>query len=417
MTLCIVNTFRYLRGGDSAYALALEQGLRDRGLDVANFAMEHPETVDSPEREYFAEQLDFPRLKAEGGLRNAVEVMRRSIYNQDARASLSRLLDARSCQAAHLHSVMHHLTASVVMELYERSIPVIWTLHDLKSVCPTTLFLREGQICEACSGGHFYNATRYRCKRGSIGASAIVTAELYLHRFWKVYERADLLLAPSRFLRDKVLESGLRPRRIEVLPNPVDTASRRPAVGDGQYVLYVGRVSREKGVGTLVEACANAGVQLRIVGTGEELEAVQARAAAIGPGQVHFEGYCSGQRLHELYQGARLVALPSECYENCPMVALEAFAFGKPVLGSALGGLVEMLEDRGVGDLVVPGSVPAWTDAISRWMSDPGQCAAAGARARHLAEGEYSPARHFDRLLEFYEAIAPGLAGRSAPMR
>jgi glycosyltransferase involved in cell wall biosynthesis len=409
MTICMVNTFHYRRGGDSAYALNLEEGLRARGFDVASFAMKHPDSLPSSDEDLFVEHIDYPELMRRGGIGNALRVLGNSIYNRQARENLARLLDRRPCRMAHVHAVMHHLTAAAVLELHSRELPVVWTLHDFKSVCPTTLFMREGQVCEACSGGRFYSALRYRCKRGSLGASAIVTAELYLHRAWKVYEQAALLLAPSSFLRDRVLEAGLRPKRIEVLPNFVETDRVGSEGMPGGYALYVGRVTEEKGVETLMRAAADANVALHVVGTGEAKEDLEAEAASRGWDHVTFHGHRSGAELEELYRNCSVLAVPSECRENCPMVVLEAFAAGKPVLGSRLGGLVEILDGRGVGELVEPGSVEAWSDALSRWVHDAGACREAGGRAREIAEREYSPQAHFGRLLELYEQVDAGL--------
>jgi glycosyltransferase involved in cell wall biosynthesis len=415
MTVCMVNTFHYRRGGDSSYVLGLQDELASRGTNVASFAMRHADSLPSKFSEFFADEIDYPRLRAKGGVRGAFEVVRKAVYNRQARASLARLLDSEPCRLAHVHTVMHHLTASVVLELYARELPVIWTLHDLKSVCPTTHFLREGKACEACNGGRFYNALRYRCKRKNVGASAIVTAELYLHRLWKVYERADLILAPSRFLRDKVIEAGLKPRRIEVLPNFIRAKDIEVSAGEGDYVLYVGRITPEKGVGTLARACAAAGVPLRIVGDGDLLPHLVKEAAQKGWTNISWEGYRFGAELDALFQGARIVAVPSECRENCPMVVLEAMARGKPVLGSRLGGLIEILEDRGTGELVEAGSVENWQLAVVRWMHDSARCREAGHAARREAETMFAPDRHVSKLLEFYDQVSPGIAPAVQP--
>jgi glycosyltransferase involved in cell wall biosynthesis len=407
MTICMLNTFRYRRGGDSAYALGLEELLGARGHEVVPFAMHHPQELPTPDAAHFAPEIDYPALLAKGGIASALKVLTTSIYNRPARSSLAGLLDAHPVRLVHAHSVMHHLTASVMQECYSRSIPVVWTLHDLKSVCPTSLFLRDEKICEECKGGRFYNAVRHRCKRGNLGASMVVAAELYLHRMWKIYEKADLLIAPSQFLRDKLLESGLRPRRIEVLHNFVDCAGIEVPAGPGEYVLYVGRVSREKGVGTLMEACARERVPLRIAGTGELLDGLRDRAARMGWDNVQFAGHCTGEDLAALYRGARLVAVPSEWQENCPLVVLEAYAWGKPVLASRLGGLVELVADQGVGQLLAPGSIDEWAEAIGQWMSDPSRCRQAGAAARELAQSRFSPALHLDRIEALYREVAP----------
>ena len=404
MTICMLNTFRYRRGGDSAYALGLESLLAERGHAVLPFAMHHPEELPTEHSRNFAPEIDYPALMNQGGLRSALTVLSNSIYNRSARASLARFFDEYPIDLVHAHSVMHHLTAAVIQECYARSIPVVWTLHDLKSVCPTALYQRDGQVCEECSGGRFYNALRHRCKRGSLGASAVVTAELYLHRLWNIYEKADLLIAPSQFLRDKLIESGLKPKRIEVLHNHVNTEGIEVPREAGSYVLYVGRLSREKGVATLMEACIRAGVRLRIAGTGELREDLQAQVVV--ESLVSLEGHVTGAALADLYRGAALVAVPSECQENCPLVALEAYAWGKPVLGSRLGGLVELIDDHGVGELLEPGNVDDWSSSLSRWMADPAGRLEAGRRARERAEIHFSPQDHVDQIERFYGEVA-----------
>jgi glycosyltransferase involved in cell wall biosynthesis len=280
---------------------------------------------------------------------------------------------------------------------------VVWTLHDLKSVCPTTRMLRDGKICEQCRGGRFYRALATRCKRGSLAASAVVTAELYQHRMWRVYERAQVLIAPSAFLRDKLLEHGLHPRRIEVLPNPVEADDYGGPAGDGGYVLYVGRLDPEKGVHTLVEAAVRSHVPLKVVGSGELEAGLRRDAAAAGWPGVEFLGHRQGDELRQLFRNARLVAVPSECYENCPLVVLEAFASGKPVLASRLGGLPELVEEGRTGRLLPAGDVASWSAALTELAADPLRCAAMGAEALGIARQRHSAAAHHRRLLELYD--------------
>jgi glycosyltransferase involved in cell wall biosynthesis len=405
MRIAMVNTYHFLRGGDSRYALATADALRRRGHDVLPFAMRHPDSFETGLESFFPPEVDYPALMARRTPRALWSVLTSSIYNREARRGFANMLDAHPVDVVHLHSVMHHLTASVVLECYRRKLPVVWTLHDYKSICPTTRLLRDDAICEACRNGRFYNALRYRCKRKSLSASAVVTAELYLHRVWSVYERAALLVAPSPFLRDKVLEDGLRPRRIEVLPNFVDTSTVEPSQGDEGYVLFVGRLSGEKGLETLLAATARAGRELRVAGSGELEARLQHRCAAEGWTHVHFEGHCSGERLRKLYAGARMVAVPSEWYENCPLVVLEAFANAKPVVASRLGGLVDMVDPGQVGLLVEPGNVEAWAAAIADLGHDAGRCRDMGLRARGVAEERYAPDRHLDALEALYASV------------
>lgn len=404
-----INTYHHLRGGDSRVMFETAAHLRARGHDVRHFAMQHADNVEDRDAHHFAPELDYPRMQAEGGLRNAWQVARSSISNPDARRALAGLLDEWAPDVAHLHSVMHHLTASVVLELRSRGIPIAWTLHDYKSVCPTTRLLRDGHTCHDCTGGRFLQATRHRCKRGSLPASLITTIELALHRRWRVYEDADLLIAPSRFLADTVQSMGLRARRLEVLPNFVDTSAYEPAVGrDRGYVLFVGRLSHEKGLPTLLEAMDGvAGIDLRVAGTGEMGDALRARAGTLCLDNVHFEGYSSGDALATLYRNARAVVVPSEWYENCPMVVLEAFAYGKPVIGTALGGLIDLVDPGVTGELVPAGDVSAWRRAMQDLADRPQYWHELGDHALEAARSRFDVQTHMDLLEAWFDQLSP----------
>ncbi len=409
MRILIVNTYHYLRGGDSAYALGISRALEEAGHEVFPFAMQGERNLPSPYARYFAPELDYPALQREGGVGNKIKVLTHSIYNREARSRLSEYLDEIEIDIAHLHSVMHHLTASVVLELRKRGIPIVWTLHDAKSCCPTTHFQRNGQTCHACYGGRFYQAVRYRCKRGSLSASAVVATELYLHRLWKIYERAELLIAPSRFLRDTLIEAGLRPRRIEVLPNYVEAKRFQPAQDEGSYFLYLGRLSPEKGVTELVEAAVRLPhIPLRIVGGGELEASLRQRVEASGSTHITVEGPVPPEQVTDILRGARALILPSRCDENCPLVVLEAFAAGRPVIASSRGGIPELVNPGKTGLLVSDASVESWTQILESGWNDPAGLQRMGSRGREIISRRYDRSAHLEALLELYRSVLGG---------
>ncbi len=400
MKILEVNTFHFERGGDSLYMLRLSHELARRGHEVRHFAMHHHANLPAQESTFFADEVDYPGLMAQGGLAAALRVMTTAIYNRNARRRIAELLDEWRPDVAHLHSVMHHLTASIVLELRRRGIPLVWTLHDAKSVCPTTLLLRNGQPCQDCAQGRFYRAVTQKCKRGKLAPSLIVAAELYLHRWWKIYERADLLITPSQFLHDKVLEMGLKPRRIEVAPNFVVMDRAVPPSSGRSYYLYVGRISREKGVETLVSMAEQMPeLQLRIAGTGELLDSLRERSRLRGlEDRVRFLGHVTGADLQSLYASAKALLVPSACHENCPLVVLEAFAHGTPVVASRMGGLPEIVIPGETGELVAPGEVPAWVATIRRLAAAPGLLESYGNAGRERTETVYEVRAHGDRI-------------------
>ncbi len=406
MRILMANTYHYLRGGDSAYALGISSALEEAGHEVIPFAMQGDANLSSDAASYFAPELDYPALQEEGGLANSWKVVSNSIYNRQARRNLQRLLDERRVDIVHLHSIMHHLTASIVLECRQRDLPVVWTLHDAKACCPTTRFMRKGKICHDCAQGRFYRAVTTRCKRGSLAASAIVALELYLHRWWKIYEKADLLLAPSRFLRDLLVATGLRPRRFEVLPNFVEVGKFDPAPPDGSYALYLGRLSPEKGLETLLQAAAlEPRVPLRIVGTGEMEPYLRGQCEALGLDHLRFEGHLDGPAVRELLYGAKCLVLPSICDENCPLSVLESFAAGRPVLASRCGGIPELVEEGVTGRLVEPGSAEAIARGLKDLVERPEEWRAMGQRARAVADRSYDKGQHIETLTELYRSV------------
>jgi len=409
----MANTYHYLRGGDSAYALGISSALREEGHEVIPFAMQGEANLPSQYSSYFTPELDYPALQAEGGAANAWKVVSNSIYNRDARRNFARLLDENPVDLVHLHSIMHHLTASIVLECRQRGIPIVWTLHDAKACCPTTRFIREGRVCHDCAGGRFYRAVTTRCKRGSIAASTIVALELYLHRWWRIYERADLLLAPSRFLRELLVKTGLRAHRFEVLPNYVDLSSFDPAPGAGDYALYVGRLSYEKGLEVLLEAASRERrIPLRIAGSGELERSLRQRCRESGLDQVRFEGHVDGERVRELLRGASCLVLPSVWDENCPISVLEAFAAGRPVLATRGGGVPELVSEGETGRLVEKGNAGQLAGALATLVEEPELWQRMGQRAREEAERRFDRGAHLDALLAHYQEV---LENRNRP--
>jgi glycosyltransferase involved in cell wall biosynthesis len=225
------------------------------------------------------------------------------------------------------------------------------------------------------------------------------------HAFGK-YASVNLFIAPSRFLRDICIASGVAEERIICIPNCIaKLPETQPRVGE--YLLYIGRLSHEKGIATLLRAGARVRgpVSLKIVGDGPEREALQREAAESGL-SVSFTGYLSGPALENALQGARGVVMPSEWYENAPLSLLEAFAHAKPVIGARIGGIPEMIEDSVNGYLFESGNVVDLQKKIELFLSLPeDRVLEMGRAARNTVEHQYSAESHYARLLQAYEKV------------
>lgn len=405
MRVLMVQTFHFYRGGDSTYMLNLSGLLEARGHEVVHFAMRHPDNLPSPWSHYFTGEIDFPALLARKTPRSAWTVLSKSIHNAEARRKIAALADETKPDIAHFHNIHGHLTTSIVQPLVDRGIPIVWTLHDFRQVCPNTSFLSHGEICERCLPNRFWNVLLHRCKKNSLPASLIAMLAACWERMTGIPGKIDRFITPSRFLAGKVAAGGFDPSRIVAIPNFVDLADYAGGEERGYY-LYIGRLLREKGIDILIRAAASLGRgTLRIVGEGPDDEALRALAGRLGADNVRFDGYLSGEALRETLAGASFVVLPSRWYENLPFSIMEAFAMGKPVVATDIGGIPEMVEDGENGFLFPLGDADALADRIGRMLDDPDQRKRMGERAREKAERLWNPETHYEQIAAVYDEV------------
>ena len=285
------------------------------------------------------------------------------------------------------------------------------TLHDCKLACPSYRFIRDGRVCEDCIGGRFYNCVLNRCHKGSYAASVLVAFESYYCDLLDKYRKnIRLFISPSRFLRQKLIESGWPAGMIRTVPNFINLEEFEPNYFPGEYFLYIGRLSEEKGASTLIRAfsCLS-GAKTRLVIAGEGPLRGSLECLAGGDARIGFTGHLSGRDLAETIRNAMAVVIPSECYENAPMSIIESMASGKPVIGSSTGGIPEMVRDGIDGLLFEPGNVEDLTNALRRFtdLSRP-EIEAMGKTARRSAEINHSSETHYLRVSEIYQQSLSG---------
>ena len=403
MKILQVNKFFYVRGGSERYYFDLCELLREQGHQVLHFSMAHDRNLPSPQAADFVTSVDLNACRGAGEKLRAAS---RILYSREARRKIGRLLDSGRPDLVHFHNISRQLSPSIIGEAHRRGIPTVMTLHDLFLVCPAHSFFVGGVPCEKCKAGAFWHVLPGRCIDRSGLSSALGAAEAYLHAWAGFYKRIDRFIAPSLFLGSKVSALGWTAERIRHLPYFVPLGPDWSARDEG-YVLFAGRVSTEKGVGTLLEAAAiSREIQVVIAGEGPELEAFRQRASSEGLSNVRFAGYQKGDSLERLLAGARCVVVPSLSYENLPLSILEAFARGKPAVAADSGGIAELVRDGETGFLFEPGVAASLADGLERISSDAAGRAGMGSRARERIATEYSPASHHDRLMAIYGEAA-----------
>jgi len=407
MRILMCNSFFYLRGGAERCFFDLSALLEAHGHTVIPFCMDHPQNLPSPYADYFISYMDFPsQLAKDAGLAGKLAVAERVIYSREAKAKVARLIEATKPDIAHIHGIAHETSPSILGAIKAAGVPIVQTLHDYKLLCPNTNFVAQGQLCEACKGHHYYNVARFRCKRGSLSASLLAAVEMYAHKAFQLYERhVDVFISPSRFLQHKVADFGIRNPVVHI-PNFLHVDTIVPDYTADDYFVYSGRLVDVKGVQTLVEAMGQ--VQrshLYIAGHGELEGPLRAYVQAQGITNVTFLGHLSTTALLDLVKRARFTVVPSEWYENYPMSVLEALACGTPVIGAAIGGIPEIVEDGVNGLLFASGKRDELAAKINYLLDHPELAATMGRNGRQQVEAVNAPQPHYERTIEIYEQL------------
>jgi glycosyltransferase involved in cell wall biosynthesis len=402
MRVLQANKFFYVRGGSERYYFDLCDLLVQRGHQVEHFSMRHDRNVPSPDQAFFVSPID---LNACRGIAAKARAASRIIYSREAGHKMGQLMDARRPDLVHLHNISRQLSPSIIGQARKRGIPVVQTLHDLFLVCPAHSFFVKGAPCEACKAGAFWHVVPRRCIDGSLTSSSLGALEAYLHAWLGLYKHVGRFIAPSLFLKSKVAALGWIADRLVHLPYFVPLGPDWSASNEG-YVLFTGRVSTEKGVGTLIDAaglCKT--VRFVVAGEGLELDGFKQEADRRGLANLEFAGYVKGEALEHLLAGAACVVVPSISYENLPLSILEAFARGKPAVAADSGGIAELVRNGETGFVFERGVAASLAEALGKLLGDESRRLAMGRNAREIIATEYSPESHYHRLLSIYEEL------------
>ncbi len=346
--------------------------------------------------------LERSNVDLEGNAKTAA----RMTYSPRETNAVDRAIQEFRPDVVHLHNPYPALGPAVHLATARRRIPLVVTIHNFRLRCPNSLMFTEGSLCSRCEGGMYANAVRHRCfpsKEQAYGYAA----SLWIHRFiLRLEKKVDLFVVPSRFMQKQLSDWGIARDRTSLVPNYTDVPLGSPSLGD--FGLYFGRLSAEKGLDHLVTALKFAGdPPFRIVGDGPLEQKLKEMISALGLTNTHMTGRVPPEELPAVLQEARFVVLPSVSHENAPLAALEALAAARPLLVTDRGGLPELVEE-GAGITCRASDAQDLADKIRTLFEDPDACLAAGARAVKRAEEEYGAGVHLARLERVYRLARAG---------
>jgi glycosyltransferase involved in cell wall biosynthesis len=350
--------------------------------------------------------------KAISGLGSKVRTATNVAHSREAYDHVRGELRRVRPEIVHVHNFFPLLTPAVLDACRDAEVPIVHTLHNFRLLCPAATMLRDGRPCELCVTGSTLSAIRYRCYRDSYAGSAAVAWMVSVHRRLMTFQRkVDRFIALTEFEKTVFARAGFPAERMTVRPpgtrdpgTPYGDRRRTPRGDDPRYALFLGRLSSEKGIATLLKAWRDVPLELRIAGEGPLVHAV--RAAHRDPRErVRYLGLLTPEQVSMQLHGALFLVMPSECYESFGMVAVEAFSHGVPVIASHLGAMAEII-DEGVNGLLFEPANPRALAAKATWLgANLEERETMGLAARATYGATFTEAHSYDRLLRIYEEV------------
>jgi glycosyltransferase involved in cell wall biosynthesis len=403
MRILMANKYYHPAGGPEEVLLRSSEHLRSLGHTVIPFSMRYPKNLSTPYERYFVSQVDYnhhSRLPW-----NLAKTTVRIIFNLEAKRKMDQLVEEAQPDIAHIHNIYHQLSPSILLSLKKHRIPTVMSIHDFKLLCPNYTMMREEAPCEECQGRHFYKAVRYKCVKGSYAKSFVSALEAYFHALTRTYTRCiHRFIALSRFTQEKLIQSGLPREKIIYLPNCVEVSPHQFRAAGERYILFSGQLSDKNGILTLIKTMRDLpDIKLKVAGTGEQEEQVRNHVRENGMENVELLGFLAKDKLQEVMAKCDFLVFPNNCYHNCPMSILEAFAQAKPVVASFLGSVPELVEDGVTGLLFEPRNPRDMATKIRYLHQSPQIIERLGRNALRQVEEKHSPKSYYPKLLRLYE--------------
>jgi len=328
-------------------------------------------------------------------------------WSKESYEAVRRLIQIERPDVAHVYNTVPLVTPSVYHACYEEHVPVVQSVYNYRLLCPTGTFVRDGRVCEECLEHSVWRGVRYACYRDSRVQTAAIAWTLASHRQRGTWNNTiDLYLTPTEFVKSKLIQGGFPAEKIRVKPNWHEPDPGLRTQADGS-VLFIGRLTREKGIETVLDTWARMTDPplLRIIGDGPLRESVARAITGQSDKRIEYLGNRPHEEVMAKLKEASVFLLPCEWYEGFPHTILEAYACGVPILASRIGTLADVVLDGKTGVLFEPGNTSDLAAKLGEMMRDPDKLQAMGFAGRAEYENKYTGKQIYGQLLEIYQGL------------
>ena len=399
MKILMVNKFLYPRGGSESYMLYLGEHLKKLGNEIEYFGMYDEKNTVGNSAEKYTQNMDF-HSKGMGRFLYPFKI----IYSFEAKKKIMQVIDNFKPDIVHLNNINFQLTPSIIYGIKKRGIPIVQTVHDYQMICPNHLLynFNKNLPCEKCINGSHINCIKNKCIHSSLVKSILGVVEAKLYSFLKAYKKIDLFICPSTFLENKLLSARKYYKgKTRTIHNFIDKNKfANISFREDSYIVFVGRLSHEKGVKRLAEvAKLLPGYNFMVAGNGPDEDVLKDIP------NITLTGFLTGDKLTELMGNAKLLLLPSVCYENCPLSILEAHSMGVPVVTMNSGGMAELVKDGVTGTLVNEPSSEQIAKKIKETVENEDYYKKLRENCKNEKENILSAHKYCDILIEEYKKL------------
>jgi glycosyltransferase involved in cell wall biosynthesis len=400
MNILHIHRHFYILGGSEKYLFGVTKML-EKGNNISYFSTIDKKNIYSKWNGFFIHKHTFNDKSIIGRL----NLILNNILSFKTNSKLEELIDKFKPDIVHIHTLDLVISASILPIIRRKRIPIVQTLHDYNLISPSSIFYHNGKICEISKKTNYFKSFFHKCVWDSYFASAVSVIGKYFHMILKYYDNIDVFIAPSDFIRNKMMEYGYSKDIITTLPYFTDITlfNDHKSKTSHNYILYFGRLVPEKGLKCLLEAVKKIpGCRLYVVGNGSAKYVIELKNSGLKSENIKFLPFQNVNKLVPIINNSRFTVLPSVWYEVFGITILESFACGKPVIASNIGGIPEIVKDGYNGLLFEPGNVNDLSEKINKLWNNPLLCKKLGVNARKYVEKYYNPEDHYNKLMRIY---------------